>query len=258
MSDPAKHLQVVLRRLRTEHDTGKVDLGTPQADLGAVDPLLCTLVYSLVLWECSTNQAKLAYRRLCEAFVDFNELRICLAPEIAAVLGDRYPLATERSHRIKAALNDVFKREHTLSLAALTNAAKRESRQYLESLDGVPPFVSARVALLEIESHAVPADQRLVALLKAERALPHEDLTPEAAVAWLERHVRAEEAREVAALLQAWSDQHGSSPKKDGAFRAQPKRDPEPPGRAKPEVPEPKTEKPKKPAKTTPSKKSGK
>lgn len=232
MSDPSRNLASLLKKLRSKYRSEaeappapapadappgeSTDAGPPPED-----PVQA-MVFSFLLWECSTTQARAAHRRLSDAFVDFNELRIALASEIAAALGEKYPLSIERASRLKAALHDVFKREHAVTLGQLHAAGKRESRAYLESLDGVPTFVSSRVFLLSLGGHALPVDDRLLALLRGERALPEDVADADEACGWLERQLRAGEAAEAASLLQAWSDDVGTPPKREPAWQTPP------------------------------------
>lgn len=213
--DPGKALQALLKKLKVRPDP-EATPPPPAEDRRACEKaLLDLLVHSFLLWEAASTQARTASKKLQDAFVDGNELRIALPHETAKVLGERYPLAAERCLRLKAALQDIFRREHVLTLAPLLDAPKREARAYLDSVDGVPPFVSARVVALGLGGHAVPADWRLVDLLLAHKAIPADHAEPSSASAWIERQVRASDAQAVAATLQAWSDEHGESPKYD-------------------------------------------
>ena len=212
MSDTPKPLAALLKKLRTRFARPE-DQPPPASPHGHADadPLVAELVYSLLLWECAAGQAVGAFRRLVEGSVDFNEVRVFLPDETLALVGERYPLARERCERLRAALNDLFRRRHALTLSHLREMSARDAREFLESLEGVPQFVAARVALLGLEAHAVPVDRRLRALLlSAGVGEPEHD---EAALgAYLERHVRAAEAREVHELLRAWSDDEGVPP----------------------------------------------
>ena len=113
----------------------------------------------------AASAAQEALAALQDEFVDYNEMRIGMSDELAELLPKRYPLAGERCQRLRAALNTVFQREHRLSLASLAESPKRESRAYLDSLEGITPFVASRVTLLGLGAHAFPVDQRLVAVL---------------------------------------------------------------------------------------------
>lgn len=212
--DPAKLLQSLLKKLANRY-------GDPQPEpLGAgvdegVDPLLHLFVYSFLLWDASTGQARAALKRLRETFVDYNELRIAFADEIAAAFGERYPRGYERAMRLRSSLHDIFRREHSLSLSSLTELSKREARSYLESIDGTPAYVASRVLSLGLGGHALPVDQRIADLLAAEAVLGDDVTDADSAASWLERQIRAGEAVSIALLLQAWSDDQGAAPRRE-------------------------------------------
>ncbi len=212
-ADPTKKLASLLRKLRGQHTDLAAPVVTPEPP-DEFDPLVHQLVFSMLLWEASTAQARNALKRIREAVVDYNELRVCVADEVSHVIGDKYPLSLERAMRLRTTLHDIYQRQHAISLAHLQELGKREARHYLDGLAGCPPFVAARVCLVQGLGHAIPADERLCTLLSGEQVL--EPGTPvEQATSWLEHHIKAEEGREAALLLQAWSDEHGHPPKRD-------------------------------------------
>ena len=119
----------------------------------AADPVE-HLLWSALLWETTPVKAREAQKRLLDEVSDFNELRILLSEELAALLGPRYPLVNERASRLKMMINDVYNREHSVTLTAQLKAQKRDVKKYLESLDGAPPFVVSRVLALAFGAHA--------------------------------------------------------------------------------------------------------
>lgn len=190
------------------------------------DPIADELLFSMLVWEASATRAEAGLRRLRAALVDYNELRVCLPDEVAQILGDRYPLARERGARVRSALNDVYRREHRVSLEVIRGLGKREARDYLASLDGVPEFVASRVALIAVASHTFPVDDRTVGALIEAGALP-EGSTIEHAVSVLDRAVRAGEMESAFRALEAWledapsrSKSHAAKPAKPAARRA--------------------------------------
>ena len=210
---PTKILASLLRKLRSQHTDLAPPVVTPDPP-DEFDPIVHQFIYSMLLWEASTTQARNALKRIREAVVDYNELRVCIADEVSHIIGDKYPLSMERAMRLRTALQEIYQRQHAISLAHLADMGKREARLYLDSLSGCPPFVSARVCLMQGLGHAIPVDERLCALLVQEQVL--EPGTPvEQATSWLEHHIKAEEGRDVALLFQAWSDEHGHPPKRD-------------------------------------------
>lgn len=199
-----KELAALLKQLRAEYPQAL----EPQSDAPPIDPaepLLGHFVRSFLVWESTVAKATMALRRIEQAVVDFNELRVCMPGEMIRILGERYPRAEERARRMRAALNAIYSREHKVSLERLSELSKRESREYLETLDGTPRFVAARVALIGLAGHMAPVDGRIAKKL-IDRGIVEAEATPETAAANLERKVRAAEMPECYALLQAWSD----------------------------------------------------
>lgn len=164
------------------------------------------LVYAFLLWESNTTRADAAWAALTRDAVDFNELRVTLPHEASALIGEDYPRSLDRCQRLRAALNDVYRREHAVSLDRLKAWKKREVREYVDTIEGIVPFVAGRVLLLAFDTHAIPADEQLRALLIEEEAAD-----PSADVAdlsnWLARHIRADDAKEAHRAFQAWVDE---------------------------------------------------
>ncbi|MCE7975435.1 MAG: hypothetical protein DYG92_14115 [Leptolyngbya sp. PLA1] len=205
----SKKFASLLKRLRKANPAPQE---APAAE--GEDPIVTQLVYSMLLWEASSGQARAAFRRVRESLVDFNELRVCVPEEIASIIGERYPLSAERALRMRSVLHAVFVARHQLSLAHLASAPKREARASLEALEGIPHFVAARVVLVSLGGHAVPVDERLRDLLAAEKVIAP-DLPPAAAGHALERLVRAEDSLDTHTTLAAWSDEEGHPPRRE-------------------------------------------
>lgn len=220
-ADQSRDLAQVLKQLRTAY---------PQAaccaECGAIDPaepVLDQFVRSFLLWECSASRAAAAMKRIEQTVVDFNELRVCMPGELVRIIGERYPRAEERARRLRSALNAIYAREHRVGLEPLAERSKREAREYLESLDGTPRFVAARVALVNLGGHAAPVDGRILRRL-VDHGLVEADATPESAAAQLERRVRAGEMLEAYSLLQAWSDDAAADSAEPRAAKDEPRR----------------------------------
>jgi hypothetical protein len=201
--DHAKALNSLLRSLRNKYDPIAVADRTPLEEF----------VYSFLLWEATTAKADAAYKRMVNAMVDFNEMRVSRVPELVALMGKTYPRAEERAQRMRAALNEVYVREFAVTLDPCAGLSKREARKYLESLDGCPSFVAARVLLLRMDGHALPVDDKLNARL-IEAEVSEEDADPARTAGVIERHVKAEDALGVHLLLQAWNEDPATEAKK--------------------------------------------
>jgi len=222
--DPKK-LAALLKKLRAAH--------APKAKDASFDPLAALtpadvfepraheipgmglavqqLVYSLLLWEASSTQARGALKRVRESLIDLNELRVCAIDDLSHILGDRYPLGRERAMRIRCVFSELVAQFHGPTIDPVLAMSKRDAKLFLEGLHGMPPFVVQRIALLVMNTHAMPVDERLLQLLVAAKVLqPATDCHH--AASWLEHNVPADDGPLTAMLLQAWSDDEGQPP----------------------------------------------
>ncbi|MGP1271976.1 MAG: hypothetical protein ACTS22_01450 [Phycisphaerales bacterium] len=194
--------------------------GIPAADNGELvqDGIIDELVWAFLVWEAGEHRAAARFDAFVSHFVDLNELRVCLPDEIVAALGSSYPRSRERAERLVATLADIYTRQHAVSLAHLRQLGKREARAYLDSLEGIPAYAAARVALIALGCHAFPLDDRLTALLRSRGIIPETE-SDRAAPVWLERQVRAGDAAELFLGLELWSIDQKPKPAARGQSR---------------------------------------
>ena len=221
-ADPAANLLALLDRIAialediTPRPVFEISPGEAMTD-----PLCQELVWAYLLWEADEKRARALAAKVCESFVDLNEFRVCLPSELASFFGNTYPKAAERGDRMRATLNDIYNREHSVSLESLAEMNKRDARAYLDSLEGIPPYVAARTFLIGLGGHAFPLDDRLMKILAAEDALAESgDIV--SASNWLERQVRSGDAAPALHALEAYADTPSSSraPRKTTAKKA--------------------------------------
>jgi hypothetical protein len=191
----ARNLAALLKRLGRPEEPEFPDAQQPVA----------VLVMSFLLWESTTPEAIDAYRRLTSRFVDYNDFRVTLPYEMVNVVDLRDVRSLERCQRLRAVLNDMYRREHVVSLDRLIASGRRDVSRYLDTLEGMVPYVASRVALLSFDTPCVPIDDRLRALLIEEGAADGSVELPELAP-WVSRQVKASQARGVHFALQQWSD----------------------------------------------------
>lgn len=178
------------------------------------------LIYAFLLWETTRQRANAAFKRIVESFVDFNDLRVARPRDLSESLGKTYPLAEERCVRMLTVLNEIYLREYAVSIDSVLEGSKREAKKYLDSLEGMTGFVSARVMLYGAGAHAIPVDNRLLKVL-ASLEVFDDDVTVEDATGSIERAVKAADGQSAADRLQQLSDLgskvKGSSAKKKPA-----------------------------------------
>lgn len=177
------------------------------------DPVLKEFVRSFLIWESTTARADAALRRVASAVVDINEFRVCLPAEMAAAIGNNYPRIEERVTALRAALNQLFKRQNRLRLSHLSAMGKKPATGFLDAFGDAPPttFAARRVALLCCQAHSLPVDGRIAALLQRAKVIEPGAPVEEAAAA-VTRLLKAGDARDAYALLQAAADQAPLTP----------------------------------------------
>jgi len=174
---------------------------------------LAALVRGAMSFDVTDAKAAEAMKHIQREFVDLNELRVATDLEIQELLGVRYPVIERRVAMITQSLNDIFEREHTMSLDRLRTVSKRDARQFLRELPEIHPFVEAYVMLFAFDGHCFPIDDEILALLREHGPVDGE--TPlEEAQRFVEHHLKAEECYEFyAALRHAMEDGRGKKKK---------------------------------------------
>ena len=190
-----KALNALLKKAKSAYSGEEPDALEPIAEL----------VFSFLTWNATTRQADTAYGKIMAQVVDLNELRVSHAREIVELIGVRYPDAQRRVIRMLESMMEVFEREHDYRMTSIASRGKRDQREYLDTLPGIPPYVAARVALLAYGAHAMPVDDRLLALL-IKQGVFEPGTTPAEAESWLTRQVKAGDAQDAYLALQAWAD----------------------------------------------------
>lgn len=168
------------------------------------DPLT-QLVLGFLQWDATRKQAEAALGRIQAAVVDHNELRVSHHGEIVAMIGPAYPRGEERIARLREVLQEIYIREHAMSLEGPAAKGRKELRAYVESLPGITPYVAAYLLLTGFHVPAIPVDDKLSASLVAEGVADEQSDPAHVAVA-LDKLVKADDALDTHLLLQAWSD----------------------------------------------------
>ena len=86
---------------------------------------LHALVRGAMSFDVPDSRADDAMKAIDREFVDLNELRVATDLEIQEMLGSRYPQIEKRVAMITQSLNNIFEREHTLSLERLKSIPRR-------------------------------------------------------------------------------------------------------------------------------------
>jgi endonuclease III len=155
------------------------------------DPLHA-LVRGAMSFDVSDNKAADAMKAIDREFVDLNELRVATDLEIQEMLGQRYPQIEKRVAMITQSLNNIFEREHTLSLDRLKTIGKKDANKFLSELPEIHPFVEAYVMLFAFGGACIPTDDDILAYL-IEEGIVEEGTPLVDAQKFIEHNVKAED-----------------------------------------------------------------
>ena len=169
------------------------------------------LIQSFLVWEWNGSRASSTWARMVEDVTDLNELRVTVVDDYLEYFGGGCPRAEERADRLRATLRGVFHREHSTDLSGPAGGPKKEFREYLDSLEGMTPFVAARTALIAAGSHAVPVDERTLRLL-VKSGVVDADATIDSASQTLSRLVTAAQGMDTHLALQMLSEKERATP----------------------------------------------
>ncbi len=195
MKNAGKHaddLKALLKRLARECKPGERE---PQEPLKA-------LVRGAMSFDMPDSRAEDAMRAIDREFVDLNELRVATDLEIQELLGAKYPEIERRVAMITQSLNNIFEREHTLSLDRLKAVSKRDARQFLRELPDIHPFVEGYVMLYGFDGHSFPMDNETLGFLR-DQSILEESTTLDEGQRFVEHHLKAEECHDLFVCLRA-------------------------------------------------------
>ena len=137
-----------LAALAAKHLEGRGE----RAPLSVVDQL----VYSLIARRAGPAGAAKIVRLLQEAFVDWNELRVSAAHQVARAMGDDRPWALEVAQQMKDVLTELFCVRHNVALGTFKEMTPAQARNFLQSLPHVDRAVAGDVLLLSLGMPSLP------------------------------------------------------------------------------------------------------
>lgn len=185
MKNATKHAEDLRTLFKKLSKDGKPDAKP------AYEPLKA-LVRGAMTYDVPDSRTEEAMVVVDREFVDLNELRVATELEVQDMVGQRFPGIEKRVMQVTAALNAIFEKEHTLSLDRLKTLSKRDARQVLKELPGLPAFVEAYTMLFGFDGHAVPVDDTTLAYLR-DHGLVEATTSNEDAQKFCEHAVKSEE-----------------------------------------------------------------
>jgi endonuclease III len=177
------------------------------------------LVCGIVSEKMTESAAQKAMREIRRAFVDWNDLRVSRAEEIAEVLGEKAAASRATALSLVSALRHVFDTYHRISLQVLKTQGKRPARQDLEKLEGVSRFAVNYCMLTSLQAHAVPLTEEMREFLKQQQII-ESNAGDDDIEGFLTRQIPAKNAYEFYALLRRASEATKTRRRSRGRTRA--------------------------------------
>lgn len=189
-TERASRLQKVRRALRKKY-------GKPTMELA--DGVHEQLLRIVLTEETSVRGVDAVMKRLDDAFVDLNELRVSLASEIADAFGD-VPDAHAKAVRLMKLFNAIFLKHNTMDWSFFQSMGVRELRHYFETVNGGGPALAAAAVMFLSSGHAVPAGPDVRRVLRRLDLVDGKEAV-QAVQGFLERAVTRDQGFEIWALL---------------------------------------------------------
>lgn len=165
----------------------------PPPSEDGVDPVQ-HLILAILSQETTIARGRKALKKINDDMVDLNDLRVSTSAEISESITRHIPRSVQRAKRLLRVLDSIYQREYTVSLQTLRGKGIRDVKQYLDTLDGMTPYVSGSVILWSLGGHAIPVNDPTLAWLQ-DQDLVHPAAEPAEVQSYLERHVSAADAR---------------------------------------------------------------
>lgn len=193
----AKRLKQLMRKLKV---SGAKVPRSPHEDV------LDQMILGIFSRDVPETRAVTAMGRLRNNVVDYNELRVVSAIEMAEIVGG-LPGARIKCEDLSRALNRIFAKEHCVSLDGLASMSKKDMLAYLDDLDGLEAYTRARMRLFGLGKHAVPLDAAMWAYARKMEIVDTACELDEAQ-AFLERQVSEKDAQAFFAVVRkkAWTE----------------------------------------------------
>jgi len=171
--------------------------------------VLSELLLGSLTAQMTESKSRTALSKLRSNFVDYNELRVTRPAEVLEILGKGYSQARESVDQMILLLRSIYDEQDHLDLEHLKSVGKREAKSFLEQLEGMTPYVLARVMLRGLDGHAIPVHNQMLEMLRNEEAV--DESADEATVqGFLERQISAKKALKVYGLLRRHAERSKS------------------------------------------------
>jgi hypothetical protein len=129
------------------------------------------IVFAVLCEKSPESCAKASLKKILSHFVDFNDLRVARAEEIAEVIGTDIEEPEKCAIKLTSLLNAIFQKYDCLTPEDMASAAKKGVKEILERFDGMTNFISSYFMLTVSNTNAVPLTEKMIQYLKTYNAV---------------------------------------------------------------------------------------
>ncbi len=179
------------------------------------------IVLAILARNESVSKAESTLERLKGYYVDFNELRVARAGELAGQLGTIFDEALAKAKQMISVLQDIFTKENSFNLGFVTSKSKQDLEEYFNEIHGFDNYLLSTVILCCCGRQAFPMDDRMLEACK-DLELAQGPASLENMQAYLERQLRSADSYVFCMLLKEHSlkDALRNKVKKDAEEKA--------------------------------------
>lgn len=112
------------------------------------------IVYASILEETTFDQADEALAKLLQAYVDYNEIRVTTAIELAELIAPG-KIGVSSAQRLKRILQSIYETRYAFDIEDTKKGNLSKSVEFLNALKGMTPFVSNYVNQNALGGHAI-------------------------------------------------------------------------------------------------------
>ncbi len=113
------------------------------------------LVYAAIVEETTYEQADEAFTKLLQSYVDYNEIRVTTAVELAEQIGAG-TVSISCAQRLKRILQSIYETRYSFDVEDLAKGNLAKSVELLSGLKGMTPFVCSFVSQNALGGHSIP------------------------------------------------------------------------------------------------------
>ena len=172
----------------------------PSSDVEPIEQM----ILAILAYDEPFSKARSILQKLKGHYVDFNELRVTRAFELAASMGSGFANATAKAKNILLVLRSLFNKENSFDVEFLKSKSKQDLEKYFSGIQGADNYLISSVILHCCNRQAFPLDTKMLDACE-QLQLAKGPITLENMQAYLERQLLSSQSYAFCHLLKTHS-----------------------------------------------------